>query len=115
VASGADPEKVGFHSSLLQRGNEKLFSLFRGKEVDCYERSPQARDQQLFCFCLAHKRGVGGGVMKSFERRHLAEARRRFGALCRDFFKIRPSASQPAPVYRKVRKIFEEGIRDALP
>lgn len=113
-AVGGDVKKVGFHEDLLKRKFKKYYVLFGGKEVDCYEKSKEARDEQLFSFYLGYKRGVKGELMRLFEREFYGEARRREKELYEKFFGVGEITSVPEELKGRLRRILEGGLRVSL-
>ncbi|MFC1698193.1 hypothetical protein ACFL1H_07670 [Nanoarchaeota archaeon] len=102
-------ERVGFHTNLLQKKYLKHYCLFDGKEVDCYEKSKGARDEQLLSFYLAYKKGFKGALMDLFEKKFLKEARAREDELMKKFFKIY-EADIPREFKSELFKIYRDGL-----
>jgi len=113
LANKIDPKAAGFEKNLLVKGNEKLYSLFQGKEVDIYEKSKEARDQQLLAFYMAHKNDVKGGLIEVFKEKFLDEAREREDELYKKFFKIYPSELPPG-IKNKVESIYKEQLSEYI-
>lgn len=111
-ALGAEVESVGFHTNLLQRKFRKNYALFGGSGVDAYEKSKEARDEQLLSFYLAYQRGAEGGLMKLFEKDFLKEAEKRERELKEKFFGLGEMTSVPPELQIKLRKILEKELSD---
>lgn len=86
-ALGVDPRQFGLKRKMFTRGDEKYYRLFNGREVDVYEKSIAARDQQLLAFLMAYRLGETGYLINKFKSKFLTEARRREKKLRRFFFK----------------------------
>jgi len=111
-AFNIDPKRVGLRNMLLDKRNKKLFSLFGGKEVDCYEKSKEARDQQLLAFLLAYKNGERGQLIELFKKKFFNEAKEREDELRKKFFSIYKSKTMPKRIARDVSSIYKEELSD---
>ena len=109
-AVGADVEGVGFHSDLLKKKFKKYYVLFEGSRVDCYEKSSEARDVQLFSFYLAYKQGVKGELVELFKKKFLSEAKGREDELYKKFFGIGDMSSVPMDLRERLGRILEEEL-----
>jgi hypothetical protein len=107
-----DPSHVGLRNLLLDRKNKRLFSLFKGGEMDCYEKSGEARDQQLLGFLLAYKNRSHGKLIDLFKRDFLEEAKEREEELRKTFFRIYKSKTMPKNIERSVASIYKEELSD---
>ena len=112
-AIGKHPRAVGFKREMLDKKHEKHYALFEGKEVDHYELSKEARDQQLLAFLMAYRAGVKGYLIDKFKRKYLQEAKAREGELRKKFFKVYPT---PLPRYHKkeIISIYKEEMKDLV-
>ena len=106
-AAGADPARVGFHHDLLELRHKRLYRLFDGRNVDHYEQSAEARDEQLLAFFMAWQNGTSGPLMVQFERDLLAEAMEREDELQRRFFTFYRPGSIPDRLRRRVLTFYE--------
>ncbi len=111
-AFGIDPKRVGLRNMLLDKKNKKLFSLFGGKDVDCYEKSKEARDQQLLAFLMAHENGERGRLIEIFKNKFLEEAKERENELRKKFFSVFKSKTMPKKIERAVSSIYKEELSD---
>lgn len=109
-AVGGDPRQAGFHHDLLQLKHKKLYRLFDGREVDSYERSEEARDEQLLAFLMAWKNGTRGSLMSRFERDLLPEARRRERELRRRFLAVHEPTTVPPRLGRRLIRLCERAL-----
>ncbi len=111
-AFGFDIKRIGMRNLLLDRKNKKLFSLFNGKEIDCYEKSKEARDQQLLAFLLACENGERGELIEDFKKEFMDEAKEREDELRNKFFSIHKPKTIPKHINKKVNSIYKEELSD---
>ncbi|MFO8016821.1 MAG: hypothetical protein R6U32_06995, partial [Candidatus Woesearchaeota archaeon] len=107
-AFGIDPKRAGFSRNLMQKRYRRLYSIF--SEVDAYEKSAEARDQQLLAFLLAYRNGERGGLIELFRRSFLDEAKEREDQLMRRFLSVYPAENMPKKMFREVKSIYEEEL-----
>ena len=107
-----DPNRVGLRNTLLDKANRRLFCLFGGEEIDCYEKSKEARDQQLLAFLMAHQNGERGPLLELFKKKFLEEAQERENELRKTFFKIYKSKTMPKRIARLTSSIYKEELSD---
>ena len=113
LANKINPKAAGFEKNLLVKENEKLYSLFQGKEVDIYEKSQEARDQQLLAFYMAYKNNVQGELIDKFKKQFLDEAKEREDELYKKFFRIYP-CNLPPQIKNKVLSIYKESLSEFI-
>jgi len=101
---------VGLSRNMLTAKYKGFFSLFGGKEVATYALTRLGRDEQLFAFYLAHRRGDRSELVREFSSRFLEEAREREEELRRVFFGIHRSITMPAEVEDKALSIYREEL-----
>ena len=105
-AVGADPRLVGFTKNMLEKQNKNLFTLF--KSQDNYEKSKEARDQQLLAFYMALKNNVQGSLIDVFKKEFLEEAKEREDELYKKFFTVYDT---PMPrELNDVKSIYKEEL-----
>jgi len=114
LAVGGDPRKLGFKKNMFKKTCADLFPLFHRQAKTAYEMPPAVRDEQLLAFLLAYRQGRTGELMAEFEKKYLAEAKRREKALRRKFFRVYPSKNIPQPYYNRVLKIYREELRNLI-
>jgi len=105
-----NPKRVGFKYNLLDKKHEKHYALFRGKKVDHYEMSVEARDQQLLAFLMAYRAGVKGYLIDKFKKVYMKEAGKREKELRKKFFKVYP-LRLPRKYKKKIVEIYKEEMR----
>jgi len=105
-----DAKEVGFSKNSLDKKYKKFYALFNGKEVDHYEKSKQARDEQLLAFYLAYKNGADGYLMEEFKKKFLNEAKKREDELYKEFLTIHDSVTMPNKIKNKVFSIYKEEL-----
>ena len=106
-AAGSNIRHIGFHHDMLQKKHRKFYCLFDGEEVDHYERSAEARDEQLFAFFLAWQNGASGPLMVEFEKDLLTEAMEREEELQKRFFTFYHPFAIPARLRKRVLNFYE--------
>lgn len=109
-ANGIDVKRVGFKTDLFQEKYRDLFSLFNGKETDNYEKSEEAKEQQLLAFYMALKNGEKGDLIEKFKEAFLDEAKRREDELHKKFFSIHDVSSIPAEIRDDVVRVYKEEL-----
>jgi len=109
-----DPKGVGLRNILADKKNKKLFCLFNGKEIDCYEKSTEARDQQLLAFLMAYENGERGPLIELFKKNFLEEAKEREGELRKKFFHIYKSKTMPRKIEKAVTSIYKEELSNLV-
>jgi len=110
VALGIDPKRVGLKKNMLTKENEGFFSLFGGKTVSTYALTGQGRDEQLFAFYLAYKRGDRSDLVQEFNERFLEEAKEREDELYQLFFGVHESITMPPKIRDRVVSIYREEL-----
>jgi hypothetical protein len=111
-AFNIDPERVGLRNMLLDSKNKRLFSMLGGEEVDCYEKSKEARDQQLLAFFMVYENGGRGQLIDMFKEKYLEEAKDREDELRKRFFTTHKSKTMPKKIERAVSSIYKEELAD---
>ncbi|MBW2990835.1 hypothetical protein KY348_03955 [Candidatus Woesearchaeota archaeon] len=112
-AVGRHPRIVGFKKEMLDKKHEKHYALFNGREVDHYELSAEARDQQLLAFLMAHRAGVKGYLIDKFKKEHLKEAKARERELRKKFFKVY-GARLPREYKKEIVGIYKEEMKELV-
>lgn len=112
VGSGIDPEKIGLRENMLERQYTRFFTLFGGKSITMtYAHTKVGRDEQLFAFYLAAKRGAKGGLIEEFKSSQLyQEAKDREEELWKTFCSLYPSISVPYELKESVNSIYKEEL-----
>ena len=109
-ANDFDTRSVGFRSNMLDKKHKKLYCLFDGKDVDCYEKSKEAKDEQLLAFYMAYKRGEKGYLIDLFKKQFLKEAKANEDRLRDKFFSIHKSVTMPRRINKAVESIYREEL-----
>lgn len=110
-AHNIDIKKVGLRS-MLSRQFMQYYALFgRSPGVDRYEKSKEARDQQLLAFYMAYKNGVRGHLIDLFKREYLAEAVEREDELRKTFFGVYDTEVPPY-LRTPLSSLYSEELRD---
>ena len=108
-AFGIDTDMVGFHRSMLNKGDMKYYALFKGKKIDCDDKNSHARDQQLLAFYLAYKRGAKGYLINQFRREFYDEAVEREDELMKEFLTAH-KCDLPKEINSDVMSIYKEEL-----
>jgi hypothetical protein len=112
VGSGIDPTKIGLRENMLEREYKQFFILFGGKSITMtYAHTKVGRDEQLFAFYLAAKRGAEGGLIEEFKASPLIqEAKDREEELRKTFCTLHTSMSVPKELRNSVNSIYKEEL-----
>ncbi|MBN1860633.1 MAG: hypothetical protein JW840_04140 [Candidatus Thermoplasmatota archaeon] len=110
-AHGLNIKNVGMRS-MLSRRFKNYYRLFGvNADVDRYEKSTEARDQQLLAFYMAYKNGVTGDLIDVFKKDFLTEAVAREDELRKKFFKIYET-DIPHNLKAPLHSILKEELKD---
>jgi len=112
TALGVDPKIVGFSKNMLSRENKVFFSLFGGKKIATYASTKLGRDEQLFAFYLAYKRGNDSDLVREFSKAFLEEAKSREDELYEAFFGLHESTTMPPKILNQVTSIYQEELKN---
>jgi hypothetical protein len=112
VGSGIDPMKIGLRMNMLEREYKQFFTLFGGKSITMtYAHTKVGRDEQLFAFYLAAKRGVNAALVEKFKASPLLqEAKDREEELHKTFCTLHTSISVPKELRNKINSIYKEEL-----
>ncbi len=116
-ALGIDVEDVGFHQNLFDKGHEHIFPLFADGKIKTdvsYDASGLGKDEQLFAFYLATRRGESGYVVDLFKEKFLNEAKAREDELHKEFLGVFDSKTIPQEMKPKVMSIFKEELNGSI-
>ncbi len=109
-AHGYDPALAGL-PDMLSNDYKELFPLFTEvKEGRTYYSSGLVRDELLFSFLLATKKGATGDLIDNFKENYMEEAIQREKELRNYFFNISPQFNIPPHLWKKLKPIFEEEL-----
>lgn len=108
TAVGGRPKTL-FKENLFGKKYEKIYPIF-GKPPTPYEKPAAIRDEHLFAFYLAFKRGARGYLMDKFKKHLLKEAKSREDELYNKFIKIHDAKTIPNDIHNKLTSIFSEEI-----
>lgn len=111
-ALGFDNNIVGL-KDMFPLQYKDYYSIFvQSKDaLSGYYSMQASRDEQLFAFQLAVKRGVTGELIDLFKKEFGEEAAAREEELKNEFFKVHRQENIPLNLWRKIRPIFEEELR----
>jgi hypothetical protein len=112
VACGFDPRAVGLTRNMLTKECRDYYSLFGGSSVNTYALTGRGRDEQLFGFYLAWKKGDRSDLVQEFEERFLDEARDREDELYETFFGLHKSITMPQRISEAAMSVYKEVLSD---
>ena len=112
AGSGIDPQKIGLRVNMLEPQYRRFFTLFGGKSITMtYAHTQVGRDEQLFAFYLAAKKGVKGGLVEEFKASPLyQEAKDRKDELWETFCSSYTSISVPKELRNSINSIYKEEL-----
>ena len=111
AGSGIDPKSIGFRESMFERNKKQYFTVFNGKSALPYANTATARDEQIFAFYCAVKKGVKGPLVDDFKKSALySEAVAREDELFKRFIHLYNPITIPAELKEQVMSIFREEI-----
>lgn len=110
-ALGFDPKRFGIKDEMLSIRHKHYFSAFgASKSASAYDMSGVGRDEQLYAFYLAYKKGATGYLIDLFRKKYLARVKEREDELYKKFFTVRDSITLPKKLKRQVESIFNEEL-----
>jgi hypothetical protein len=105
-----DPTIVGFEKNFFEGKYQEYFSLFKGSGSDEYERSVEAREQQLYAFYLACRNGAKGYLVDKFKDEFYAEAKLREDELHHKFMQPHCPRTMDEKLKKSVLSICKEEL-----
>ncbi|TFG16163.1 MAG: hypothetical protein EU533_09295 [Promethearchaeota archaeon] len=111
VGSGIDPPAIGLREDMLKKEFKEFYTLFGGKTSLTYLNTGIARDEQLFAFYCAARKGVKADLVEIFKESELyQEAKEREDELIKIFCSIYDSISVPKNLKDNLISIYKEEI-----
>ena len=111
VGSGIDPKVIGLKENMLKAEFKEFYTLFGGKSNLPYANTGIARDEQLFAFYCASKKGVKGDLIQVFKKSDLyQEAKEREDELFKTFCSLYESISVPKELKENLLSIYKEEL-----
>jgi hypothetical protein len=111
VGSGIDPKSIGLKEDMLKKDFKEFYTLFGGKSSLTYANTGIARDEQLFAFYCATKKGVKGDLIEEFkESLFFQEAKEREDELFKTFCSLYESISVPKELKDEIISIYKEEL-----
>jgi len=121
VACGIDPKRVGFTKSMFGKESKPLYTLFASKgsqdkdnRIKPYDLTGLGKDEQLFAFYLAYKRGATGYLINEFKKNFLKKARAKEDELYKNFLKPHNAITMPEKIKHNVISIYKEELSNPL-
>jgi hypothetical protein len=93
---------------MLDEHDADVYALFGGSKVDNYERSDEAKEEQMLAFLLADERGVQGELMKRFRREFGTRARHLRERLVGKFMRPYPMGTVPGDLRERLTAILTD-------
>ncbi len=112
VGGGIDPKVIGLRENMLQRKYKQFYTLFGGKKITMtYAHTKTGRDEQLFAFYCAARRGIKAELVEDFKASKLyQEAKDREEELHKTFTSLYDPISLPRELKDKVLSIYKEEL-----
>ena len=111
VGSGIDPRAIGLRENMLKKEFKEFYTLFGGKTSLTYLNTGIARDEQLFAFYCAARKGVKADLIEIFKESELyQEAKEREDDLFKTFCSIYDSISVPKELKNRLISIYKEEL-----
>ncbi|MFW9969496.1 MAG: hypothetical protein ACFFDF_04795 [Candidatus Odinarchaeota archaeon] len=108
AGSGINPELIGIKNDMFQKEYKNYYTLFGGKSNLTYANTDIARDEQLFAFYSAIKKGVKGDLIDEFKRIDLfKEAESREDELYNPISLPKELKNDVLSIYKEELSLFE--------
>ncbi len=108
-ALGFDPLLAGLKEDMFTAKFKDLYCIFNtGKDI---YSNPLGKEEQLFAFHLAAKRGVKGDLIDLFIEQYGIDTAAREDEFRNEFFKIHHQLNIPNHLWKKLKPIFEEELK----
>ncbi len=113
-ANGIPPKNVGFKTNMFNIEHKSLFSCFgvekkEGASVG-YDTSGVGKEEQLYAFYLAYKRGAKGELIEKFKKELLDEAKEKEEEFYKKYYSIQDSKTIPSNLLKPLQSIFKEEL-----
>ncbi|MBI2129879.1 hypothetical protein HYU07_06635 [Candidatus Woesearchaeota archaeon] len=109
-AVGGDIKSISFNKNFFGKEYGNLYVLFNKAIKRIYEKPEAVRDEQLFAFYLASKRGSNTYLVEKFKKEFIDEAKEREDELYKKFFGVHPSPAIPNKLKAEVISIYKEEL-----
>lgn len=112
LANGVNPKRVGFKTNLLRASKKHLYPTLTPERIQefGYDNSEAARDEQIYAFYLAYKKGAKGPAIDGFKKRYLKYAKKHEEIFKKTYYGIHSATTVPYSFAKKVLKIFHEEL-----
>ena len=110
-ALGYDPRNLGLKANMFEKKYRRHFVIFNKRLKVVSEVVPNAREEQLFSFLMAMRRGARGPLMEEFKRKFLGEALKKEKTLRRRFFGIHSAEMIPEEYREKIINIYQQELQ----
>lgn len=107
---GVNPKKLGFRKNMFDKKFLKYHLLFSDKEVDRYDKSKDAKEENMFVFYLAYKNRAKGYLIDLFKKKFLKEAKSKEDKLYKKYFKIGKFINYPKQKH-EILSIYKEELK----
>ena len=113
LAHGISPSKVSFFENMLTPKKRHLYPIFEQdlvKNDSAYAKSAAAKEEQLFSFYLAAKKGAKGPLMDEFKKKYFKAVKKKENYLRGKYFGIHTTNTLTYELKTPILKIFEEEL-----
>ncbi|KKR34375.1 MAG: hypothetical protein UT63_C0002G0020 [Candidatus Gottesmanbacteria bacterium GW2011_GWC2_39_8] len=109
---GISSKKLGFKHNLLSKKYRNLYGILDNRSLKNfgYDQSEAGRDEQIFAFHLAYKRGVKGPLITEFVKKYIKYATKNEKSFRRRFFGIHSNKTVPSPFKAKLLRIYHQEL-----
>jgi hypothetical protein len=109
-ALNIDVKEKGFKENMLSKEFLDLFPLFKGNDVQSYDKTKEARDEQLLAFYLAYKNKTTGYLIDKFKKEFLKEAVKREDELIKKYLIAHDPITMPLKIKNDVLSVYREEL-----
>ncbi|MCX6779553.1 MAG: hypothetical protein NTU97_05025, partial [Candidatus Magasanikbacteria bacterium] len=110
-ALGYDPRNLGLKANMFEKKYRRHFVIFNKRLKVVSEVVPNAREEQMFSFLMAMRRGARGPLMEEFKRKFLVEALKKEKKLRRRFFGVHSAEMIPEEYREKIINIYKQELQ----
>lgn len=113
LALGIDPKTVDYQDDLLSRKKKKLFYLFGNQTESANIETKDFtffRNEQIYAFYLAYKRGIRGKLMDEYIKKYLSFAQKNQKLFQRQYVSIYKDMTVPEELRSTLLPIYKEEI-----
>jgi len=116
LSLGINPRTVGFQSNMLsltKRGYFQIFSEKQSNNENYIDQFIFHKNEKLYAFYLAYKRGIRTGVMQEFIHRYLKRVRSKKHLFQKQYFQMYESVSIPSALRKRALLLYNKFLSSA--